>query len=326
MTRSENELRAAYREPPDPAVLTRLRASIEELAEPAAPSRRSRRRWLAPMVAAVAVIAVFATITVLVQNSHHHAAARPGGAVSAALRLWADFPVDASPRPLVLTGPDILGPGGRVSRRRRRQDCVYLWQFRAEDDAADGAGGRGRAAGDVGGAGARPAPLGGRGQAGQTDVGDHRCQARRRAVLHRSGTRSLPAWSFRFASVTNPALVLAVPTTDRWPQPGMPTSEGGEGGVSISGDGSRVTLSFVGAAPGTGPCQAEYTADVSESATAVSISRRGSCPHRGNSGGNDQQESCDLVGYTRTVTVTLHTPLGNRVVIDSRGVPLPASK
>jgi len=119
-------------------------------------------------------------------------------------------------------------------------------------------------------------------------------------------------------------LVLAIPPTDRWPLPGMPTGDGGRGGVTISPDGSHLTMSFIGAAPGTGACEAEYTADIAQSATAVSISTRELPGHgKGQEGGN-YQEICDLVGYNRTVTVTLQSPLGNRVVVDSRGVPLPA--
>src|SRR5689334_19067541 len=36
--------------------------------------------------------------------------ARAEGDTTKVLRLWADFPVDASPRPLVLAGPDVHGP------------------------------------------------------------------------------------------------------------------------------------------------------------------------------------------------------------------------
>lgn len=38
------------------------------------------------------------------------------------------------------------------------------------------------------------------------------------------GTRTLPAWSFRFAGVTEPALLLAIPAAERWPRPGMPSA------------------------------------------------------------------------------------------------------
>src|SRR6185503_17789637 len=117
------------------------------------------------------------------------------------------------------------------------------------------------------------------------------------------GTRSLPAWIFRFTNVVDPALVLAIPPTDRWPRPGMPKNDGGDGSVSISRDGRQLTLSFVGAAAGTGPCQAEYTADIRESETAVSISPPRELPHRG----GQALGGCDLVGYDRTVTLTLQS-------------------
>jgi len=331
MTRSEDDLRAAYREPPDPAALSRLRASVGELGElgelgePAARSRRNGSRWLVPVVAAEAVIAVFASIAVLGRSFRHGGGAGAGGT---ALRLWADFPVNASPRPLVLTGPAILDPAngfpadGDAKMAYIEGDFQLKTTLPTEPSTVNGqqvitaaqALAELRSQGDGKQPVPKPLPI--------TDamLGTGRFSTDR-------GARSLPAWTFRFAGVTNPALVLAIPPTDRWPLPGMPTSDGGPGGVTISPDGSHLTLSFIGAAPGTGACEAEYTADIAQSATAVSISPRESA-HGGNNGGNngggDLQGSCDLVGYRRTVTVTLQSPLGNRVVVDSRGVPLPA--
>jgi hypothetical protein len=324
VTRTEDDLRAAYHQPPDPAALTRLRAfvgqidELGEVAKPVARTRRRRGRWLAPMIAAVAVVAVFTTIAVIGRSSLPNSAGA-GGQSSKALRLWADFPVDASPRPLVLAGPDIVDPATGFPNGDDKEAYIY-GRFELKTTLPAG-----------------PAIVN-----GQPVISAAEALAVLRSQGHGEkppkptslmvtsaklgtadfptdrGVRSLPAWVFRFAGVSNPAMVLAIPATDRWPRPGMPVGNGGEGSVTISKDGSQVTLSFVGAAPGTGPCQAEYAADVSQSATAVSISPR-ELPGHG-----DGQENCDAVGHLRTVTATLKSPLGNRVVVNPQGVPLPA--
>jgi hypothetical protein len=312
MTRSEEDLRAVYRQPPDPAALTRLRASIGELGAPAARSRRNRSRWLAPVFAAAVLIAVFASITV---HGFGHRGTGSGGP----LGMWADFPVNASPRPLVLTGPAILDPANGFPTADAK--LAYLdgdFEVRTTlptgPSTVDGqqvitaaqALAQLRSAGD-GKTASSPLSI------TAVTFGTGRFSTDR-------GTRTLPAWTFRFENVTNPALVLAIPPTDRWPRADMPKNDSGDNSVSISPDGSQLTLSFVGVAPGTGPCQAEYTADIRESATAVSISPPRELPHSGRDPGQ-----CDLVGYTRTVTVTLRSPLGNRVVVNSQGVPLATS-
>jgi hypothetical protein len=328
MTRSVDDLRAAYREPPDPAALARLRTFVEELAqrgEPVARRRRNRTRWLAPGLAAVVVIAVFASIAVLGRSFRH-----TGGTASGrtALRLWADFPVNASPRPLVLTAPDILDPvhgfpNGDDKMAYISGDFELTAALPTGPSSVDGqrvitaaeALAQLRSQGD-----GQPVP---------TSLRITAVTFGTASFATDRGIRSLPAWTFRFAGVTDPAMVLAIPSTDRWPLPGMPMGNGGEGGVRISPDGRHLTLSFIGGPPGTGPCESEYTADTAQSPTAVLISPR-ELPHRGTKQspqpGNDQiAVTCALVGVTRTVTVTLQSPLGNRVIIDSRGVPLPAS-
>src|SRR4051812_40074406 len=88
---------------------------LDDLGEPAAgPGRRTHppTRWLAPIGAAVVLVAVFGVIATVGWTYHHTGNAAPGdtSGSSAALGLWASFPVDAVPRPLVLTGPDVLDP------------------------------------------------------------------------------------------------------------------------------------------------------------------------------------------------------------------------
>lgn len=309
MTRSEKELRAVYREPLDPAALGRLRATIGELGMPAVRSRRSR--WLAPAAVAAVVVAVFAAI------AGYGLGGGRGGA-GGVLRLWADFPVNASPRPLVLTGPAIIDPASGFPADGAAKLAYVYGSFELATTLPTG-----------------PATVNGQqvSTAAQAlaelrDQGDGKKPALKplpiTGVEFGSGTfstdrgqRTLPAWTFHFAGVSDPARVLAVPPFDRWPLPGMPMGDGSEGGATISADGNQVTVSFIGPEPGNGPCGAEYSAEVEQSSTAVSISVR-ELPNP-----NADQASCSLVGYIRTVTVTLQSPLGNRVVIDAHGIPLP---
>lgn len=313
MTRTEDDLRAVYRQSPDPAALVRLRSLVDDLGIPAARIPRNRSRWLAPVIAAAVLIAVFASIAV---HGFGHRGTGSGGP----LGMWADFPVNASPRPLVLTGPEILDPVNGFTPDGDAKLAYIYGEFELKTTLPTGPST----------ANGQPVITAAQALAVLRSQGDGKKPAAKPVQITAvslgtgsfstdRGRRTLPAWTFRFAGVTNPAMVLAIPQTDRWPLADMPKNDGGEDGVSISRDGSQITLSFVGAEAGTGPCQAEYTADVTESSTAVLISTPRELPHHGSG-----QGSCDGVGYTRQVTVTLHSPLGNRVVINSHGVPLAA--
>jgi hypothetical protein len=132
------------------------------------------------------------------------------------------------------------------------------------------------------------------------------------------GPRSLPTWNFTFTGMPQPAQVLAIPAADRWPRPGMPATDAAEFYASIAADGRHATISFTGAPPGTGPCDAQYRADTTESATAVLISIR-----MLTNSNTSPDTMCAAVGYPRTLTVTLTPALGNRVLIDSKGSAAP---
>jgi hypothetical protein len=131
------------------------------------------------------------------------------------------------------------------------------------------------------------------------------------------GPKSLPAWAFTLKGVTNPAYVLALPQSAWWPKPGMQSAMV-VGGNAVSADGRRVTIAFVGAPPGTGPCQAEYSAEVHYSAGAVLVLVR-ELRHPKIA----TTHVCNAVGYRRVVTAVLSAPLGSRVLLAPQGPPLP---
>src|SRR5438132_11811376 len=74
------------------------------------------------------------------------------------------------------------------------------------------------------------------------------------------GARLLPAWRFSFDGVMNPAAVLAVAASSRF---AAPTESLGRSsvGARLARDGRTVTIGFVGAKAGAGPCTADYVVD-----------------------------------------------------------------
>ena len=247
---------------------------------------------------------------------------------SAVLGLWASFPVDAVPRPLVLTGPNVLGPASGFASGEDK------WAFISGDFELRTSLPAGPM--DVGGqqlssaaeALAELRSEGGATEPESTPLAITGVEPSTGTFSTDRGIRELPAWSFRVDRLAEPVLVLAISAADRWPRPGMPTHDGRQG-ASISGDGAEVTLSFSGAAAGTAPWQAEYAADVRQSRTAVVVSARRLPNPAGNPNPNPSDKGGPVRvradgGHRRTVTVNLQPPLGNRVLIDSHGAPLPA--
>ena len=226
-----------------------------------------------------------------------------------ALRTWAEFPVDASPRPLVLTAGAVSDPAHG---------------FHTDNDKLA----------YISGAFAAPAtlPSGPQGAAGYPVV----TAAQALAVLRAQGNpdsrspsppaplvitdvrfgsasfdtdrgaRVLPAWLFLFEGVDNPAAVLAVAPSARFPASAgelMPSI-----GAQLAPEGRRATITFVGGAAGNGPCTADYTVDQLASDAAVAVRVR----ETANRGG-----TCASIGYDRRVTIVLGAPLGERVLVDA---------
>jgi hypothetical protein len=82
-------------------------------------------------------------------------------------------------------------------------------------------------------------------------------------------------------------------------------------GARLAANDRTATISFVGAAPGHGPCTADYAVDqlASDTAVAVLVREVHSTPGPGG--------ACSDVGYGRRQTIVLAAPLGNRVLVDA---------
>lgn len=69
-------------------------------------------------------------------------------------------------------------------------------------------------------------------------------------------------------------------------------------------------MRFTGAASGTGPCTASYSATQAASRAAVAVAVKEHAH-------GDGSVACAAVGYMRQVTVVLAAPLGGRVLVDT---------
>jgi hypothetical protein len=231
-------------------------------------------------------------------------------AMRAALEAWSTFPVNATPRPLVLTTDPVSAPASGF-RTTDAKEAFLSGAFVAPSalpagpQHADGypvvsaaqAFATMRAEGSPAvGAPRPPTPL------VITDV-----RFGTSSFGTDRGTRLLPAWLFSFQDVTRPASVLAVDSSSRFPAPSASLGMSSVG-ARLDPDGRTATIRFVGAAPGRGPCTADYTVDQLPSNTAIAIRVRETRREEGN---------CIAVGYSRHANIVLASPLGNRVLVDA---------
>jgi hypothetical protein len=123
------------------------------------------------------------------------------------------------------------------------------------------------------------------------------------------GNMKMSAWLFDIAEIQAYLSYSAVDPTSFW---GGGVNPGGGLSVRISLDGMTMRIPVANAGPG--PCGADYTASAAESdsAVAVAVKRYG---HE--SSGQPVVCTADLrISY---ISVTLQSPLGGRVVVDSNG-------
>jgi hypothetical protein len=131
------------------------------------------------------------------------------------------------------------------------------------------------------------------------------------------GKAQLSAWLFTVTGARAEFPFPAIPTSAFWGG-GITTARSGSNGATVSADGRTLTYFFTGAQEGTGPCQEIYRGAVAESPTAVAVAI-GAIPHETPNAG----VACTLIGYPRSVSVTLASPLGGRVLVDDRGSVAP---
>ena len=137
------------------------------------------------------------------------------------------------------------------------------------------------------------------------------------------GPARAPAWDFTLqgtaVDLTRVAVAAGARITVTPPDPSQSAVGLSIESASGSADSRELTVSFTGAPdPASKPCGADYSGEAVESTTAVVVIVIESS--------NPQIGACSAVGATRTATVQLASPLGNRAVLDVRqGLPVPVT-
>ena len=139
------------------------------------------------------------------------------------------------------------------------------------------------------------------------------------------GPATAPVWEYtlrgtavrvnRIAVAARDGVTVTPPPWDPYNAPAGMSVESATGTVG----GRQLIVSFTGAPdPGSEPCGADYTAEAVESSTAVVILIT-THPH-------GISETCTSIGATRTATVELAQPLGERAVLEvKQGLPVPVT-
>lgn len=237
-----------------------------------------------------------------------------------ALAAWERFPVDDSPRPLVLVGQRVLDPlGGFPSGAAK---LAYIEG--AIDGPAKFPSGPG-SADDYRVIGAKDAfaafkSAAAKGPPTSTRLTVTTVRFGSGVFLTDRGPLRLPAWLFSFQSVREPAIVLTVDPTSIFTPPPVRQIDlpAFMTGAHLGSDGRTLTVEFAGAPAGTGPCTADYTLDVATSRTAVAVAVEEHA-HGGNT-------PCLLPAVFRQVTTVLSVPLGARVVVAVSGAAVAATR
>jgi hypothetical protein len=253
-----------------------------------------------------------------------------GGPPTAALGAWNDFPADQVPRPIVLLGIDAMpgqgfdSGGGKIAALCAKfalstalpanvpKQAIASWAdgtkvtYPVALTAAEALGAMtNNSARATMSQCASIAPL--QVTAVRFDVATFPTDR---------GKAQMSAWLFTATGARAELAYPAIPTSAIWR--GSITPQSSSNGATLSADGRSLTFFFVGAREGTGPCEAMYKGVVAEATAAVAIAYE-AIPHEQTNGGG----SCTAEGYRRSVAVTLASPLGGRVLVDSRGGPVP---
>ena len=336
MTRTELELQDAYDRLVDDQAHDRLSHFIDELAATPATgtpsSTQQRRRW-APIVVIALIAASAFVITVSRDRAGTETGApsprssKPGTASGTgpqhALQLWSNFPVGANPRPLVLTGDEVQEPGFHTDAGKMAflaGDFALAAHLPTPPTHALGF--------PIRSAASALTELRGKHPPSEQSAPDKITGVRLTTSPFSTdrGVRALPAWAFTLQGATAPAYVLAVEPNVRWPHTTVPATAPADPTqvtVTIGSDDRHLTFDFyAGGLPGTGPCEANYAAHITQSTTAIVI-QISQLPAPS---GPSAVQTCTADLHSRTVTTTIGQGVGNRVLIGATGAPLPGKQ
>jgi hypothetical protein len=130
------------------------------------------------------------------------------------------------------------------------------------------------------------------------------------------GIVQMSAWRFGAPGVVGELDYPALPLSAFWKSAITSPTSGTTATISV--DGLTLTFVFYGAPATSGPCGADYKGVVAESSSAVAVALQ-TIPHAS----PGAPFACDAMAQQRSVTLTLASPLGGRVVIDVSGNATP---
>ncbi len=241
-------------------------------------------------------------------------------AVRSTLDAWRSFPVDAEPRPLILSGaaglPDVVNApehGFPDDDTKAAYDSGQFELATTPPTSPDSDNGQPLIVGqqilDRLGTETTPGPR------GPAPLTIRSIRLGRSTFTTDRGPQSFPAWLITFDGIPDPAAVLAVAPEALYtpPAPAAASTRSVRPGAATVTNQRTLTVGFVGAAPGSGPCSAEYEMQVYESDHAVAVVVQEVARPPSTTTGT---VVCTDVGYGRRLTTTLERPLGNRVLVD----------
>lgn len=243
--------------------------------------------------------------------------ARPGPVVPRAPAHHVDFPVDASPRPLVLLGPPVAVVSGFADDEEKTSALGGGYRLAVAPPPTPAPGpvalpdgvvalpliGAAEAAAAMSGSGAGEPLALVRAEFGTAPFATDR------------GTLELPAWRFRTARGSVVARLALAPGAF-WRFGQVPVSDLA-GGAKV--DGARLTLTLPAPpapCPGDAPVVSEPTAVESRTEVVVGVRTAGEV--------GDCARTLEL--RMETHQVVLSAPLGNRLLVDERGGVIPATR
>jgi hypothetical protein len=250
----------------------------------------------------------------------------PSAAASAAdattlhevLALWSAFPVNASPRPLILLGGDQQTVGSS-NFGFSSADAKFAYQDGQIRPPATWPVSPGQADGYPLIAAAQAftefaPPAGAQFPTTSTWLQATSVQLGAASFDSDRGPVELPAWVFTLDQASGSVAVLALTPASVYATP-TPLHSSLEwplaGGAQLAGDGRTLTVATGGPEAGTGPCEATYSLRVAESDTAVAIvvDERMNPP--------PANEACPVQEYSVQLAAVLTAPLGARVVANA---------
>jgi hypothetical protein len=241
-----------------------------------------------------------------------------------AVAAWQGFPADRVPRPVVLFWDLLPAGGGFASNAAKTAGSCN--KFVPGADLPSGAPGQAIAtwadgvsatyaamsAADAVAARSHPPP----------GVRSQDCTSVPALVLNGArfsttrfktdrGTATMSAWLFTSPTVDGDLAFPALPLSAYWADG---TSSPAQETATVGADGRVVKFKFWGAPSTSGPCGADYKSVVAESVSAAAIALW-AIPHAASNGPG----ACPAIAEQRTLTVTLASALGARVLADSAG-------